>query len=157
MESYNARLRSSRILAVLLAVALAIRLWYLFAVTTPGFVWDDPDGYLAHALSLVRTGSWRWTFRAVEYDMIGRRHALPPLYSVFLSLFAPFPYFPFSARVAQACLGVVTVALVFDLGRALHSVRAGLVAATAYALWVPAIFGVWSTVFTAFPFPGVLS
>ena len=67
------------------------------------------------------------------------------MYSVFLSMFALCPGFPLSAQVAQVGLAVVSIALVFALGRCVHSTRAGLIAASLYALWVPNIFNVWST------------
>lgn len=67
------------------------------------------------------------------------------MYSVFLSVFALWPGFPLSAQVAQIGLAVVSIALVFALGRRVHSARAGLLAAAIYALWVPNIFNVWST------------
>jgi 4-amino-4-deoxy-L-arabinose transferase-like glycosyltransferase len=125
---------------------LAIRLWYLGVVTaTPGFVWDDPDKYLEHGLALVRGGRWHWTFEAVRYSINGRNHALPPLYAVFLSLFALFPHFPLTARLAQIGLALVAIALIFALGRIVHATRAGLLAAAAYAIWVPNILNVWST------------
>lgn len=132
-------------LAAILVVAFAVRLWYLLAVSdAPGFHWGDPDGYMDRALLLARP-RWRWTFDAVIYPIEGRRHALPPPYPVFLSLFAPFPHFPFSARVAQVVLATASVGTVFQLGRLIHTPGAGLVAAGAFALWVPNIFNVWST------------
>jgi hypothetical protein len=145
-------------LIVILALSLAIRLAYLLhAWHTPGYVWEDPDGYAGQALRLAGHGGWRWTFAAVTYTINGQQHALPPLYSVFLSLFALVPGFPSSAIVAQVLLGVVSNALVFALGRQLHSVRTGLIAAVAYALWVPNIFGVWSTGQEALYIPLILA
>src|SRR4051812_39857082 len=133
-------------LIIILSLSLAIRLLYLLSAWhTPGYSWTDPDGYAVQALQLAGQNGWRWTFGAVTYMINGQQHALPPLYSVFLSLFALFPGFPSSAIVAQLVLGVVSNALVFVLGRQLHSVRTGLIAALGYALWVPNIFGVWST------------
>jgi 4-amino-4-deoxy-L-arabinose transferase-like glycosyltransferase len=140
------RTRDHAWLAAILCTAFAIRLWYLLTVTaTPGFVWDDPDGYVEHGLTLVRGGRWHWTFDAVQYSIAGRQHALPPLYAVFLSAFIAFPHFPLTARLAQILLAVVAVALVFALGRIIHSPRAGLLSAAAYAIWVPNILNVWST------------
>jgi hypothetical protein len=134
-------------LGAILAIGFTIRLSYLvYARQTPGYTWEDPDGYARQARKLARPDAgWRWTFDAVTYDIAGRRHALPPAYSVFLSAFALWPGFPFTAQVGQVLLGVAAIALVFALGRALHSVRTGLIAAAAYALWIPQIFNAWST------------
>ena len=134
------------VLAAILLLGCAIRMVALFnALHTPGYAWEDPDGYLSQALRLVGPNGWSWTFEAVTYQIKGQQHALPPLYSVFLSLFVPWPRFPLTAQVAQVCLAVVGIALVFFLGRRLHSTRAGLIAAAGHAVWVPSIFGVWST------------
>ena len=100
---------------------------------------------MTQAIRLGGRDGWAWTFDAVTYTINGQRHALPPMYSVFLSMFALWPGFPLSAQVAQVGLAVVSIALVFALGRRVHSTRAGLVAASLYALWVPNIFNVWST------------
>jgi hypothetical protein len=133
-------------LAVILTIALALRLTYLVSAWhSPGYTWGDPDGYVSQALKLVGPDGWRWTFRAVTYTINEQPHALPPGYSVFLSAFALFPAFPATAQVAQALLGAVATWLLFVLGRQVHSARAGLVAAAGYAIWVPNIFNVWST------------
>jgi 4-amino-4-deoxy-L-arabinose transferase-like glycosyltransferase len=133
-------------LLAILAFGFAVRLTVLVnARHTPGYTWEDPDGYMAQAIRLAGPGGWAWTFDAVTYTINGQRHALPPMYSMFLSLFALWPGFPLSAQVAQACLAVVSIALVFALGRRLHSTRTGLVSAAVFSVWVPNIFGVWST------------
>jgi hypothetical protein len=134
-------------LAIILAVGLALRLaYFVHARQTPGYAWEDPDGYMTQALKLAGHGTgWRWTFDAVTYDIEGRRHALPPGYSIFLSLFAVFPGFPLTAQIAQILLALVTITLVFELGRLVHSPASGLVAAAGYAVWIPNIFNVWST------------
>jgi 4-amino-4-deoxy-L-arabinose transferase-like glycosyltransferase len=133
-------------LAIVLTIGMGIRLAYFTAaVSSPGYSWEDPDGYMVQAVNLVRDGDWRWTFDAVTYDIEGRRHALPPGYSVFLSFFALFPGFPLTAQVAQVLLAGVAMLLIYDLGRLVHSRRAGLMAAAGFAVWVPNIFNVWST------------
>jgi 4-amino-4-deoxy-L-arabinose transferase-like glycosyltransferase len=133
-------------LLLILTFGLGVRLTALVnALQTPGYAWQDPDGYMTQALRLAGRDGWAWTFDAVTYTINGQHHALPPMYSVFLSMFALWPGFPLSAQVAQVCLAVVSIALVFALGRRIHSTRAGLVAASLYALWVPNIFNVWST------------
>ena len=133
-------------LALIAAVGLAIRLTALYdALQSPGYRWEDPDGYMTQALRLAGDGRWRWTFDAVTYAINNQRHALPPMYSVFLSIFALFPGFPLTAQIAQVVLSIASILLVFALGRRLHSISSGLIAAGAYALWVPNIFNVWST------------
>jgi hypothetical protein len=150
--------RQRLLLAAILAVGFGLRMWYLgMATSTPGFSWDDPDGYRTHAELLAHgPDGWRWTFDAVRYSLNGRDHALPPLYSVFLSLFAVWPGFPFTALVAQAVLGTLAITLIFDLGRSIHSAAAGLIAAAGFALWVPNIFNVWSTSQEALYLPLIL-
>jgi hypothetical protein len=133
-------------LGLILAAGLALRVLYLLhALHSPGYVWEDPDGYARQARRLAGPDGWNWTFQAVTYLINGQRHALPPLYSVFLSLFALFPGFPVTALAAQLLLAVGANWVVFALGRCLHSTRAGLLAAAAFAIWVPNIFNVWST------------
>ena len=133
-------------LLAILTFGLGVRLTALVnALHSPGYSWQDPDGYMTQAIRLGGRDGWTWTFDAVTYTINGQRHALPPMYSVFLSMFALWPGFPLSAQVAQVGLAVVSIALVFALGRCVHSTRAGLVAASLYALWVPNIFNVWST------------
>ena len=145
-------------LTLILIVALALRVTYFTAaVHTPGYVWQDPDGYAEQALRLSQNGQhWQWTFKAVTYGINGREHALPPGYPVFLSVFAMFPGFPRTAQIAQIALAVGSVALVFLLGRLIHSTTAGLVAAAGYALWVPSVFSVWSTSQETFYLPVML-
>jgi 4-amino-4-deoxy-L-arabinose transferase-like glycosyltransferase len=138
--------RERAALAAILTIALVLRVMYLVtAWNSPGYAWQDPDGYARKALILAGPDGWQWTFRAVAYTINGQPHALPPGYSVFLSLFALFPGFPATAQIAQVLLGVIATWLVFALGRQVHSSRAGLIAAASYAIWVPNIFNVWST------------
>jgi 4-amino-4-deoxy-L-arabinose transferase-like glycosyltransferase len=133
-------------LAAIVAAGFGIRLLYLLvSVRTPGYSWDDPDGYLEHALLLVRADGWHWTFDVAKYVINGQVHALPPLYSVFLSVVALFPGLPISALLAQIVLSTISIALVFVLGRAVHSTRAGLWASAGYAVSVPTILNVWTT------------
>jgi hypothetical protein len=140
------RWRPRLALAAILAFGFGVRLAYLLIVTrTPGFRWDDPDGYLARALLLARADGWHWTFDVAKYAVNGQVYALPPLYSIFLSVVALFPGLPFSAQVAQIVLSTISIALVFTLGRMLHSSATGLWASAAYALSAPSILGVWST------------
>jgi hypothetical protein len=133
-------------LAIIMAVGLALRAGYLgYAVQTPDYSWQDPDGYIGRAQRLVPDGQWRWTFDAVTYQIANRRHALPPGFSVVLSFFLLFPGFPLTAQIGFMLLGIVSLGLIFELGRLAHSPRAGLIAAGASAIAVPNIIGVWST------------
>ena len=141
------RLRLGRTLTLIVAIGFALRIAYLASVVrAPGFVWGDPDGYLLHAQMLAHgPHGWHWTFDAVRYDINGQVHALPPLYSVFLSFIALFRGLPLTAQVAQVLLSTASIGIVFGLGRIVHSPAAGLWAAGAYAVSIPSIFGVWST------------
>jgi hypothetical protein len=133
-------------LLAIMAVGAVVRVLALVDATrSPGYVWEDPDGYLSQGLRLAGPDGWAWTFDAVTYTINGQRHALPPMYSIFLSWFALWPGFPLTAQIGQLVLAVLTIPLLFALGRRLHSSRAGLIAAGMIALWVPNIFGVWST------------
>src|SRR5438094_186747 len=80
-----------------------------------------------------------------KYVANGQVYALPPLYSIFLSGVALFPGMPFSAQFAQIVLSTIAIALVFTLGRMLHSSATGLWASAASAASVSNIFSVWST------------
>lgn len=145
-------------LIAILAVGFGLRLTYLLMVTSnPGFTWIDPDSYLREARNLAGHGEgWRWSFEAVRHSVEGRDYALPPLYPVFLSLFALFPNFPFTAQVGQIVLATLANGLTFVLGRQIHSTRTGLIAAALYALWLPNIIAVWSTMQEALYIPVVL-
>ena len=152
--------RKTRIvLGAILAGALLLRLLYIVQATgRPGFRIDDPDSYLrkGEAIALGASG-WRFDFDVVEHAVEGRRYALPPLYPVFLSLFALLPGFPLNALVGQALLAGLGCFCVFLLGREIHSHRAGLVAAVFYALWFPNVIAVWSTMQETLFIPLLLS
>jgi 4-amino-4-deoxy-L-arabinose transferase-like glycosyltransferase len=146
-------------LGLILGVGLLVRLLYLtHATAQPGFGLDDPDSYLRQGESLARGASgWRFDFDVVEHAVEGRRYALPPLYPVFLSVFALLPGFPVNALVAQAVLASLGSLCAFFLGREIHSDRAGLIAAALYALWFPNVIAVWSTMQETLFIPLVLS
>jgi 4-amino-4-deoxy-L-arabinose transferase-like glycosyltransferase len=149
--------RSHLALAAILATGLTIRLAYLLsAVRRPGFRWDDPVGYLEHALLLARDDGWHWTFDVAKYAVGGQVFALPPLYSIFLSVLALFPGLPLSALLAQIALSMMATALVYMVGRMLHSRATGLWASAGYALSVPTILNVYSTSQEALYIPLVL-
>jgi hypothetical protein len=131
------------VLGFILLAALALRLGYLIPLALdPRFDWPDPDHYLMGANFLTRDG-WDWTFRAVRYEFAHRYFYLPPLYPVFLSLFSAFSNMALAAQLGQMVLGVAAVALVYETGRLVHSERAGLLAASIYALWFPGVITSW--------------
>jgi len=130
-------------LGVILLAALALRLAYLLPlVLDRGYDWPDPDHYLMGARILTQDG-WDWTFRAVRYEWANRYFYLPPLYPVFLSVFSVFPDMAVAAQLGQLVLGVATVGLAYEMGRLVHSVRTGLVAASIQAVWLPGVISVW--------------
>jgi 4-amino-4-deoxy-L-arabinose transferase-like glycosyltransferase len=122
-------------IAVLVVLALGLRLGFLRYLAAEGFVWPDVDAYLVKGASLVRHGAWRWTFEAVDYAWGGRIYALPPLYSIYLSPFAAFASYPVNAFAGLAVLNAAVVPFVVQLGTRLHSARAGLIAGLLYACW----------------------
>ncbi len=139
---------SALALSLIVLLGFGVRIGYLLHATSqPRYEWDDPDHYELKGRVLAQDGDgWRWTFDAVRHSSYDQRfYVLPPAYPVFLSLFALFPGYPFNAQVGQVFLSTLTIALLFVLGRQLHSERAGLIAAAVYACWVPNIVAVWST------------
>lgn len=124
-------------LLALIAVAFALRVFMLVVETSrPGFAWVDPDGYMATGRKIVE-GGWHWSVETVRYS----RHVKAPLYPIVLSFFALGPWsYPLSAALAQAVVGAMAVGAMFFIGRAVHSLRAGWIAAVLYALYLPAIF-----------------
>lgn len=140
--------RSVLTLALIVLFGFGVRMAYLLHATSqPRYEWVDPDHYLLKGARLAGDGSgWRWTFEAVRHSSYDQRfYVLPPAYPVFLSLFAMFPGYPFTAQVGQLLMSTATIVLLFFLGRQLHSERAGWIAAAIYAAWVPNIIAVWST------------
>lgn len=135
-------------LALLVLLGFGARVGYLLHATSePGYEWVDPDHYELKGRLLAQDGAgWRWSFDAVRHSSYDQRfYVLPPAYPVFLSLFALFPGYPFTAQVGQVILSSATVLLMFFLGRELHSERAGLIAAAIYVFWIPNVIAVWST------------
>ena len=146
-------------LALIVLLGFSVRIAYLLHATSqPRYEWVDPDHYKLKGRILARDGEgWRWTFDAVRHSSYDQRfYVLPPAYPVFLSLFALFPGYPFSAQVGQIFMSTATVALLFFLGRQLHSERTGLIAAAIYAAWLPNIIAVWSTMQEAIYVPILL-
>ena len=146
-------------LAVIVVLGFSVRIAYLLhAASQPRYQWVDPDHYKLKGRILAQDGEgWRWTFDAVRHSSYDHRfYVLPPAYPVFLSLFALFPGYPFSAQVGQILMSTAAIALLFFLGRQIHSERAGLIAAAIYAAWLPNIIAVWSTMQESIYVPIVL-
>lgn len=122
------------ILAAVVVLALGLRLWWAVPIGRPVPL-VDPDDYTTMARALADgQHPWHWTFEAVRFWEFHKA----PLYQVLLSLFTAHPgSFPLSAVVAHALLDSILCLSVYWLGRSLHSARAGLIAATAHALWLP--------------------
>jgi hypothetical protein len=131
----GASLRRWSGMAILMAIALALRIGYLLLLAGQGHVYGDVDQYLAKGTSLVASGGFRWTFDAVAYTWGGRVYALPPLYSLYLGAFAAWPSYPLNAFIGLAAVNAAVIPLIVATGTRLHSVRAGFVAALLYACW----------------------
>jgi hypothetical protein len=132
------------LLVLILAGAWGLRYAYLsYAETTPGFAWDDPDGYTRQARALVDgQGHWRWSWEGVHYTWNNRTWVLPPGYPVALSYFArDAAAFPRNAGYFHTVLGTILCGLLFWLGARVHNARAGLIAALIGALWMPQLVG----------------
>ena len=131
------------VVAGLVVAAFVVRMWLLHTAIAGGtFTALDPDGYMRQGRELARDGQgWQWTLDAIRYRYHGRTYLLPPLYPVFLSLFAVSPEsYPNSAAVGQVALNSLSVAMLFVIGASLHSRRAGVLAAFVYAFWIPNIW-----------------
>lgn len=130
-------------LAALVLTSFGIRFWLLqHAVWEGTFSAIDADGYLRNGRLLTQDGAgWQWTLKAIEYPWDGRIYVLPPLYPVFLSLFALVSdAYEYWAAVGQIALNAASVASLFVVGESLHSRRAGLIAACIYTFWLTSIW-----------------
>jgi 4-amino-4-deoxy-L-arabinose transferase-like glycosyltransferase len=131
------------ILAALVLASFGVRMWLLHAAVTQGtFVPLDHDRYMRNAVLLAHNGDgWHWTIEAIRYRWDGRIYLLPPLYPVFLSLFARFlDAYQYWAIVGQIALNALSIVALYAIASTLHSRRAGLIAAFMYAFWIPNIW-----------------
>ena len=123
-------------MAMVLTAGFGLRLWWSGALQAAPHL-SDPDGYLDLAAALIdEQGDWRWSVTAVTFDEFTKA----PLYQVALSvLLLANGILPVanSGLALHAVLGTVTIAALYVAGRQLESPRAGLIAATLYAFWVP--------------------
>ncbi|HJZ84844.1 MAG TPA: glycosyltransferase family 39 protein [Polyangia bacterium] len=116
---------------LLLAVALALRLWKLGAF---GQTWDEDvywssgRNYLENFIHLdFRPRMWRWNFEH------------PPIAKYILGLGALWHDGYGPARALSALLGALTCALIYGIGRELFSRTVGAGAALLYAFLPPAL------------------
>jgi 4-amino-4-deoxy-L-arabinose transferase-like glycosyltransferase len=124
--------RIPRLAWALLALALAVRL-VVVAVTDLNLV-ADPSDYHRYGESLANTGSFPVTQALVP----GATAYRPPAYPLFLgALYEVFGVGTEQARLAQAFLGTVTVALLGLVAFQLFGRRVALVALAIGAVWLP--------------------
>jgi 4-amino-4-deoxy-L-arabinose transferase-like glycosyltransferase len=123
-------------LLVIVAVAGLTRL--LIILVTPHFtLWGDPVDYQRHAVSIATGHGFAPTTIATPGTPSAFR---PPAYPVLLGgLYALLGVHPLAGRILSAALGVLAVALLAYLGRALWSPRVGLLAGAIGALFLPLI------------------
>lgn len=126
LEDDGAGHGSLRPLAVLLAVALAVRLG--FVAMFPWALSLDTSGYDAYATNLLERGAYtRFDDRAADSD-------LPPLYPAFLAvIYTLLGRSPLPVAVVQALLDILTIGLLFFIGLRLAGPQVGLIGAGAYA------------------------
>lgn len=119
---------------VLLAVAFAARLAFVFAVDAVAdaerggpFNYPDSLSYLAHARAIRER---------LTLEVEGLRADRPPLYPLFLALlFSVAGETRWAWGTAQAALGALSCLFVAQIGRILFSARAGRFAGWTFALW----------------------
>src|ERR1041385_6182052 len=115
------------------AVLIAIRIGLLLSrMHDPGFAWQNLDHYIdRQAGALLEGGHWHWSLAAVQYEWGGSNDwILPPLYPIFLSLFASGTRVAeFPAAIGQIVLSSLTPLAIFWLVSRLHTVRAAFLAA----------------------------
>lgn len=119
----------------ILLVALALR---LALITTPLALFGDPNDYQRHAVSIATTGH----FPPTQLASPGTPSAFrPPAFPYLLGgLYAVVGVHPNAARILEALLGTLTVALLGLLGRVVWTPRVGLIAAGLGAVY-PALIG----------------
>jgi tetratricopeptide (TPR) repeat protein len=126
-------MKNARLLAAISAVALAIRLIYLWQIRHAPFftlLMGDSKGYD------------EWARRIAAGDWIGTDvFYQAPLYPYFMgAIYALAGHDVLAVRVCQALLGSVACALIADAAWRLFSKRAGIIAGLLLALYPPAIF-----------------
>jgi len=126
-------MKKARLLAAISAVALAIRLIYLWQIRHAPFftlLMGDSKGYD------------EWARRIAAGDWIGTDvFYQAPLYPYFMgAIYALVGHDVLAVRVCQALLGSVACALIADATWRLFSKRAGVIAGLLLALYPPAIF-----------------
>lgn len=139
--------RDRRLLVVILAVALGARLgWALHARAEPPVDWflsGDQFSYYHYGSEIARGRGYisYITGEATAYYPIGYPAILGALY--FVVLHTPIPdNLLFATTLFHVALGTASVALAFVVGRALASVRVGLLAAALLAVFPNVIYQV---------------
>jgi hypothetical protein len=123
-------------LAVIVAVGLAVRLFYAIH-----YKWDQPVGgdafYYHWQARLLVDGHWfvgPYEFKAFGRLRPNAEH--PPLYTLFLSIPTVLGFVSFRAHMLASCLlGTATVGVVGIAGRRIAGARVGLVAAALAAVY----------------------
>jgi tetratricopeptide (TPR) repeat protein len=130
MKFKNLRLSTFLYALLIFLVAISIRMVYLYEIR------DNP---FFENLTLDQTSYDRWALRIARGDWLGKDiFYQDPLYPYFLgALYSIIGRDLFWVRVAQAAVGSLTCVLIFVLGNALFSRRAGLLAGAIAAIYKP--------------------
>jgi 4-amino-4-deoxy-L-arabinose transferase-like glycosyltransferase len=139
----RSRVAGPALLALVMGLALALRLWYVLALPGQGqdLVFSDMHAYDYTAWQLVRglpvTGepglNGYHPLSASTYYYVGYTYFVAALYAM-------FGHDPAAIRVAQAVVGTLTVGAVYLLGSLCFGRRPGLVAATLTAVYLPLVY-----------------
>jgi Dolichyl-phosphate-mannose-protein mannosyltransferase len=123
--------------AVVVAVAIALRLDYLWTIPWRGdhLAILDPDEYTVNGL---RLATRHFAAGALYRSVAVYQFVKPPLYTLVLALVSRIPGdYPLHAALLQVLLGGAMVFAIFWIGYRMHSPRAGLAAAALAAVYWP--------------------
>src|SRR3954454_7589255 len=136
----RSRVADLALLALILALALALRLWYVLVLPDQGrdLIFSDMRTYDYTAWQLVRglpvTGepglNGYHPLSASTYYYVGYTYFIAALYAV-------FGHWPAAVRVAQAVVGALTVGVVYLLGLLIFGRRPALLGAALTAVYLP--------------------
>jgi hypothetical protein len=134
--AYSSTRRDHAWLIAILVAGFALRLWAIKDTVALGVI-NDPDKYIEFAQRLGNaTQPWRWTFDAVTYGEFFRA----PLYPLLLSVITASGLGIVGwGLTLHAILNTTSILSMYMIGRSLHTPRTGLLAAAAYAFWLPNI------------------
>ena len=117
---------------VLLLVALAIRVGYIWEIRNEPHTWAPPVDAGFHD---------QWAKRVAKGDLGDLPFFRAPLYPWLLgATYAVFGDSPFPPRILQALLSTLTVWFIWRIGRRLFGPTAGWISGIAYALWGLSIY-----------------